>query len=297
MPRTDEEIRMKSPASKLLTVALLAIALIPIPVAAQQARLEGVDVSPKQVTAGSKVVVTITLDRPGAQPTLRTLGDPQALHIPPQPIAMYDKVTWSKQYTTGHFTDQSRQVQIRADWGGRARTVTLRVMPASAPAPPPPAAPTSFSDYVFDTPSEVSQLVAYARQKRFRFTATVRRGDRGACDLDFAPRVRMTPLPPIGPLTELPPRCQVTFFEARRLAQYWSLKEVEFSGGPGDYGGGHGIRFRWIKAPHVQHGDGDASFAILTEDALPNDYIDLSKVVLRGPSGRSWRQAFDGARR
>lgn len=291
---------MKCPVPNLLTVALLAIALIPIPAAAQQPRLEGVDVSPKQVTAGDKVVITITLDRPGGQPTLRTLGETQALHIPAQPIAMYDKVTWSKEYTTSHFTDQSRQVQIRADWGGRSQTVMLRVMPAAAPPPPPPPpppAPTSYSEYVFDSPSEVSQLVAYAKQKGFRFTATLRGGDRGDCDLNYAPRVRMTPVPARGPVMASPPRCQVAFFERRRLARHWSLEDAEFTRGPGRYGQGHSIRFRWIKSPAVQHGDGDASFAILTEDALPNDFIDLSKVVLRGPAGRNWHQAFDQSRR
>lgn len=267
--------------------------------AAPATQLHGVDVSPKTVTAGDSVVITIILDQPGAHVTLRTLGDTDALHIPAQPIPIFDAPSWTKEYTTSHFTDQSRSVQIRADFGGRSRDVLLHVLPAGMdPDPSPPDPPsTGDTEHVIDSPQEVSDLVRYAEQRGFRFRSSVLPGNTGECALSLSPRVRLAPKSPIWPVMAPPPRCQVIYFEGSRLADGWTLKEAYFEGGPGAYGREHGITWKWIKSPGMQHGEGDANFAILTEEAVPHDYLDLVKVVLRGPAGRDWRPAFDDAGR
>lgn len=272
---------------------VLASILLAAAAPAGAARLEGVDVSPKTVTAGDSVVVTIVLDRPGAQPTLRTLGETQALHIPAQPIAMFDRATWTKQYTTSHFTDQTRSVQIRADWGGRSRVVHLTVLPAGAPAPS-VSRPTVQREYVFDSPQEVERLVRHARRNGFRFRASVLPGHLGRCDLSLT---RVTPVVPPLQLFVAPPPCHATFFQGRRLASGWSLARAAFEGGPGVYDRQHSITWRWIKSPDQQHGPGDSSLAIVAEEAMPSDYVELVEVVLVGPGGRDWRQAFDRSRR
>lgn len=276
--------------------ALVACLLAAASAGASDPKLLGIDVNPDTVIAGQQVEIKIVLDQPGASPVLSTLGETEALAIGPTAVPIYGSRTVYRRYTTASFSDRTRQVQVRAELGGEVHVANLRVMPAAATTPPPARRMTeTTAEYVFDTPTEVRDLVQYSTKKGFRFRSAIVPGPwAGRCNLSLNPIVRGQPTGVDFPVTGQIPNCTYSFFEGPRLADGWNLVAASFRGGPGQRGIGHSLRWSWANA--LEKTGGEASFAVTSSEALNGDYLDLTRLVLRGPRDRNWREALDGAR-
>jgi hypothetical protein len=96
--------------------------------------------------------------------------------------------------------------------------------------------------------------------------------------------------PPMGTTVLVNPRCRFTFFGSKKLQPGWRLKNVSFA----VHGGGSFSPWVWNFEQIPTGTDEVATFAILLAgpQSMATIAVELQKLVLEGPYGKSWQDAF-----
>jgi len=190
------------------------------------------------------------------------------------------------------------QLQLRDASGTVSSTAAASIRRVVAASAPPPV--------LFDTyrvsGSQVAELVRLARQKGFQFAALPANGNTTCKIEDQANKVTLV----IHERTygiELPkPVCRFRAFEGRSLQPNWHQQTVTVAPAFPNFA----ARSSWVFEQPVKPAGRDPSFvlhATITQvrgPALPLWLSwmvvashELKEIVLTGPSGKTWRQAFE----
>ncbi len=268
-------------------------------------------------TASDQVTLRFTYTNPAAigqpiaqyrvrykPPTMATwLAFGQWLSGPPGTPQL--AMTLARNGTTPIAGEHRYQLQLRDVRGqvsGTAEAVIRRAVASNvAPGSPAPAAPTLLQTYRV-TGSEVAQLFRLARQKGFQFAALPANGNT-TCTIDDQANQVLLLLHEKTQGVEFPkPVCRYRAFEGRMLSPNWHQRSVTLAPRFPDF---HASS-RWIFERPLKPSGSDPSFVLYATITAPRGPLfpfsliwaaqashEITEVVLSGPSGKTWRNAFE----
>ncbi len=267
---------------RLITLVCIGIAALLLVSQARAAALKDVHVEPSEVVGGQPINVTVSLDTTGvAHPTIRS-SFPQIVPIANQTVAIVNRSYATVQFST-NVVEQAVDVAITATLGRRSVSKVVRVLP-----------PTYSTDVELRIQAnQMPYLLKYARERGFRFTATRTLSNTRSCRVDASARDGLL-LEVVRPRTfsnvqEEVGACAFVLFDGRLLAEGFTFvaNEMAISRSRSAIG----VRWNYLEGPQ----DGrDMRMVIAAENRDPTvaEAVVIREIVLRGPAGSKWEDAF-----
>jgi hypothetical protein len=192
--------------------------------------------------------------------------------------------------------DHRYQLQIRDSRGqvsATAEATIRRLLSATPPAP----TPVVLETYRVTGP-QVAEALRVARQRGFRHTVLPVNAN-SKCSLEDDANDVWFRLNSRGLLQLQPtPQCRIRLFEGQSLQPNWHLKSAAFK--DLEYG-----RARWVLEQPLKPAGRDASFVVYGQLTMPERVVPgttlswinairvMTELAFEGPSGKTWRQAFE----
>ncbi len=188
---------------------------------------------------------------------------------------------------------------VRGQMSGTAVAVIRRSGAAAGPSPAPAPVPVLLQTYRV-TGGQVAELFRLARQKGFQFAALPANGNT-TCTIDDQANNVVFRLNARGVPSDFAPKptCRFRAFEGRQLQPTWHLAVITLAEPPNNLDTGS----RWVFEQPLKPSGRDASFVLYAEETRPRQPVGLlainmparmiGELQFTGPSGKTWRNAFE----
>ncbi len=240
--------------------------------------LKDIHIEPSSVLGGEPIEVTVSLTNTGvAHPVVRS-ALPNIVPITSQTIAIVNKSHATRQFSTNQVT-QPQPVVIVATLGTKSVSKVVTVLP------PEPGERHKIG------PRQMSFLLKHAKANGFRFSATKILRDTVDCRIVGNARygLALEVIRPKAPsIVDTVGACQFLLFGDRNLAQGFSFDNTA---SPLRRTNALGASWRYVQSPQ----SGASMTMTLTaenKDPYVKAPVALREIVITGPSGSKWEDAF-----